>query len=197
MQSDDELSEGEEEMLVYVEFEGFTGSDMFNKEDLQLDMIGIDTEHPIMEINGRYYEGTYEDAIGTYMFFEKDDNPKVDDEVFDKVPSLKYFAKTKKLLKMQRVFTKPRVEILGDSEHDGCTPNTEMLLQAGVPPKYQEEAMQFWNKVRNDKLEELSMFLEKQKIREEKKSKGIASDSDEDNAACASQNETKLKPEEA
>jgi hypothetical protein len=53
MQSDDELSEGEEEMLVYVEFEGFTGSDMFNKEDLQLDMIGIDTEHPIMEINGR------------------------------------------------------------------------------------------------------------------------------------------------
>jgi hypothetical protein len=57
--------------------------------------------------------------------------------------------------------------------------------------------MQFWNKVRNDKLEELSMFLEKQKIREEKKSKGIASDSDEDNAACTSQNETKLKPEEA
>jgi len=31
--------------------------------------------------------------------------------------------------------------------------------------------MQFWNKVRNDKLEELSMFLEKQKIREEKNPK--------------------------
>lgn len=53
MQSDDELLEDEEEMLVYVEFEGLTGSDMFSHEDLQLDMIGIDTEHPIMEINGR------------------------------------------------------------------------------------------------------------------------------------------------
>jgi len=195
MQSDDEL-EDEDEMLVYVEFEGLTGSDMFSHEDLQLDMIGIDTEHPIMEINGRFYEGTYEDAMGTYMFFEKDDNPKVDDEVFDKVPSLKYFAKTRKLLKMQRVFTKPRIEILGDSEHDSIIPNTETLSQAGVPPKYQEEAMQFWSKIRNDRLEELSIFLEKQKIREEKKSKGIASDSesDEDNTLTA---ETKEKLKEA
>lgn len=55
MQSDDELSEDEEEMLVYVEFEGLTGSDTFNNKDLQLDMIGIDTEHPIMQINGRVY----------------------------------------------------------------------------------------------------------------------------------------------
>lgn len=87
----------------------------------------------------QFYEGTYEDAVGTYMFFEKDDNPKVDDEVFDKVPTLKYFTKTRKLLKMQRVFMKPRVEVLGDSEHDSCIPNIETLSQAGVPPKYQEE----------------------------------------------------------
>lgn len=53
MQSDDELLEDEEEMLVYVEFEGLTGSDTFSNQDLQLNMIGIDTEHPIMEINGR------------------------------------------------------------------------------------------------------------------------------------------------
>jgi len=53
MQSDDELSENEEEMLVYVEVDGLTGSDMFNDKDLQLDIIGIDSEHPIMEINGR------------------------------------------------------------------------------------------------------------------------------------------------
>lgn len=56
-------------------------------------------------------------------------------------------------------------------------------------------AMQFWNKVRDDKLEELSMFLEKQKIREEKKSKGIPADSesDEDNPLAA---KTKEKSEE-
>lgn len=57
-------------------------------------------------------------------------------------------------------------------------------------------AMQFWNKVRDDKLEELSMFLEKQKIREEKKSKGITADSesDEDNPLVT---KTKKKSEEA
>ena len=53
MESDGELSENEEEMLIYVEFEGLTGNEMFDNKDLQLDMIGIDTEHPIMEINGR------------------------------------------------------------------------------------------------------------------------------------------------
>lgn len=53
MQSDDKLPEDEEEMLVYVEFEGLVGSNVFNNEELQLDMIGIDTEHPIMQIDGR------------------------------------------------------------------------------------------------------------------------------------------------
>lgn len=59
MQSDDKLSEDEEEMLVYVEFEGLVGSNVFNNEELQLDMIGIDTEHPIMQIDGRvcFYVG--------------------------------------------------------------------------------------------------------------------------------------------
>ncbi|XP_011644332.1 general transcription factor 3C polypeptide 6 [Pogonomyrmex barbatus] len=180
MESDDELPEDEEEMLVYVEFEGLAGNDAFNNENLQLDMIGLDTEHPVMQINGRFYEGTYEDAMGTYMFFEKDDNPKVDDVVFDKVPSLKYFAKTRKLLKMQRVFTKPKVEVVGDSEHESCIPNTDTLSQAGVPPNYQKDAMKFWNKIRNDKLEELNTYLEKHKIREEKKSQDTPN-SDEDN----------------
>lgn len=53
MQSDDDLSESEEEMLVYVEFEDLVGSKTFSKEDLQLDMTAIDTEHPVMQINGR------------------------------------------------------------------------------------------------------------------------------------------------
>jgi len=53
MQSDDENNNDEEEMLVYVEFEGLIGSNIFNNQELKLDMIGIDTDHPIIEINGR------------------------------------------------------------------------------------------------------------------------------------------------
>jgi len=75
------------------------------------------------------------------MFFEKDNNPHVDDVVFDKIPTLKYFGKTRKILKMQRVFTKPRVEIFGNSEQNACMPNIETLSQAGIPPKHEEDGM--------------------------------------------------------
>jgi len=58
-------------------------------------------------------------------------------------------------------------------------------------------AMQFWNKIRDYKLEkEMITFLEKQKIRAEKKSKDIAlnSESDEDDSVV---HKTKEKAEEA
>lgn len=77
--------------------------------------------------------------MGTCMFFEKDNNPCVDDVIFDKIPTLKYFAKTRKILRMQRVFTKPKVEIFGNSEQSAREPDMETLAQAGVPPKYQED----------------------------------------------------------
>ena len=53
MEMDDEISEDEEEILVYVEFEGLVDGNVFSEKQLQLDMIGIDTEHPIMQINGK------------------------------------------------------------------------------------------------------------------------------------------------
>lgn len=127
------------------------------------------------------------------MFFEKDDDPPVDDVIFDKIPTLKYFTKTRKVLKMQRVFTKPRAEVFGNSEINSCIPNVDTLSQAGVPPKYQEEgmgvylfvyasklslilyiaALQFWNTLRDDKLAELHLCLEKQKITDEEMSKDM------------------------
>ncbi|XP_043254498.1 uncharacterized protein LOC122398564 [Colletes gigas] len=183
MGSDNELPEDEEEIFVYVEFEGPLDGNVFSQEQLQLDMIGIDTEHPIMQINGKFYEGTYEDVNGTYMFFTKNDTSVVDDPVFDVAPDLKYFAKSKKFLKMQRVFMKPRTEVLGDSEHCKCIPNLDTLKQAGVPHRYQTEALSFWKTMRNNRLKALNLYLEKQRIRQQKKSQGIMleSDSDEDN----------------
>ena len=91
--------------------------------------------------NLQFFEGTYEDAVGTYLFFDKDDNPQTEDPVFDKVPSLKYFGKTRKILKMQRAFLLPRYEVVGDSENSQCIPNIETIKEAGVPQRYQEEGM--------------------------------------------------------
>lgn len=117
------------------------------------------------------------------MFFEKDDQPVIYDPIFDQIPNLKYFGKTRKLLKMQRVFVKQRTEVLGDSEHDKCIPNLDTIKQAGVPPMYQSQALSFWKDIRDRRIDALHTYLEKQRIREEKKSQGIAvdSESDEDN----------------
>ncbi|XP_015174366.1 PREDICTED: uncharacterized protein LOC107065303 [Polistes dominula] len=183
MDSDTELQEDEEDILVYVEFEGFVNNNIFRNGELQLDIIGIDTDHPIMQIDGKFYEGTYEDAVGTYMFFDKDDQPVIHDPVFDQAPTLKYFGKTRKILKMQRVFVKQRVEVLGDSEHSKCIPNIDTIKEAGIPPMYQSEALSFWKDIRDKRIDALCAYLKKHKIREEMKSQGIAldSESDEDN----------------
>lgn len=141
------------------------------------------------------------------MFFTKNDKPMVDDLVFDTAPNFKYFAKTRKFLKMQRIFTKSRTEVLGDSENNECIPNPNTLKQAGIPFQYQEEgnknssnsiylilhifitiflvfiALLFWKTLRDNRLNALHSYLEKQRIRQEKKSQGIIleSESDEDN----------------
>lgn len=73
------------------------------------------------------------------MFFNKDNNATVDDPVFEVAPTLNYLTKSRKLLKMQRVFIAPRTEVLGNSIHNESLPNIETIIEAGVPPKYQEE----------------------------------------------------------
>ncbi|XP_015601728.1 uncharacterized protein LOC107270853 [Cephus cinctus] len=183
MDSDCEQSDDEEEFLVYVEFEGFVERNTFSDENLKLDIIGIDSDYPIIEVNGKFYEGTYEDAVGTYLFFKNDENPIVNDLIFDTVPTLKYFAKTRKLLRMQRVFTAARTDVLGDSTHAQCIPNINTIKEAGVPSKYHDNALSFWTEMRDDRLQALNAYLEKHRIREEKKLQGIQldSESDEDN----------------
>jgi hypothetical protein len=51
--SDSELEEDEEEILVYVEFDNCGTNDMFSNENLKLDMLGLDSDHPVMQVNGK------------------------------------------------------------------------------------------------------------------------------------------------
>lgn len=50
---DEELQEDEEELLVYVEFPNCNENNMFGNERLKIDIVGIDSETPIMQINGK------------------------------------------------------------------------------------------------------------------------------------------------
>lgn len=51
--SDSELEEDEEEILVYVEFDDCETNDVFCTENLNLDMLGLDSDHPVMQVNGK------------------------------------------------------------------------------------------------------------------------------------------------
>ncbi|KAG8034505.1 hypothetical protein G9C98_007581 [Cotesia typhae] len=178
---DDVCDETEEEdILVYVEFEGTSESTIFCNEKLQLDMIGLDMEHPIMQVNGKHYEGTYEDDVGTSLFFKKDPNAVIDDPVFDKANNIKYFGKVDKILKMKRIFVKPRVEVLGNSEHPSCMPNMKTIQDFGIPPDYQKNALKLWTEKRNERMNALDEYIEKQKQREEKRRQGIELNSESD-----------------
>ena len=50
---DEKLPEDEEEILVYVEFPDCVENNMFSNDRIKLDIIGIDTESPVMQINGK------------------------------------------------------------------------------------------------------------------------------------------------
>lgn len=62
LHDDKELPDDEEEILVYVEFDGSVASNTLSNEKLQLDMIGLDREHPIMQVNGKvnYFHPNFE-----------------------------------------------------------------------------------------------------------------------------------------
>ena len=62
-EEDDELPDDEQEILVYVEFDGSVAGNTFSNENLHLDMIGLDSEHPIMQVNGKVLH------LPTLLFF--------------------------------------------------------------------------------------------------------------------------------
>lgn len=73
------------------------------------------------------------------MFFDKNDNrEQVDDPFCENTASKKYYCKTRKILRMRRIFSTPRTEFLEDKDDPLCLPNPEPIKAAGVPVKYQE-----------------------------------------------------------
>lgn len=51
--SDSELEDDEEEVLVYVEFDDCETNDVFSNDNLKLDMLGLDSDYPVMQVNGK------------------------------------------------------------------------------------------------------------------------------------------------
>lgn len=80
---------------VVIEFEGNFDLDGVRGKDIQL--IGIDTDDPVLRIDSKFYKIDVKDSIGSRMIFEQKDNGK-----------LNYYAKTDKVLTARRVMIKPK-----------------------------------------------------------------------------------------
>ncbi|CAB3236967.1 unnamed protein product [Arctia plantaginis] len=101
-----EVSDAEEEILVYAEFEDSVNIEKYRA----VHVLGVDEQNPIIQMDDTFFTGKYENALGTYMFFEEDPEPKTDDPLFDKLPekNLKYVCKTRKYLNMEHAYITPK-----------------------------------------------------------------------------------------
>ncbi|CAH0722386.1 unnamed protein product, partial [Brenthis ino] len=96
----------EEEILVFVEFEDPINLDNYNN----IHVLGIDTNKPIFQLDDTFFTGTFENPLGTYMFFEEDPSPKCSDPLFDKLPekNLRFLYKTRKLINVEHAYITPK-----------------------------------------------------------------------------------------
>ncbi|XP_045761693.1 general transcription factor 3C polypeptide 6-like isoform X2 [Maniola jurtina] len=106
MYNTESISDDEEEILVYAEFEDSVKFDKYNS----IHVLGIDTKNPVIQLDDTFFTGTYENPLGTYMFFEGDPLPCSSDPLFDKLSekNLKYLCKTRKFINVQHAYVTPK-----------------------------------------------------------------------------------------
>lgn len=101
-------NEGDEEVeySVFLNFGSHFPFDDFLDDQTEMKIIGLDCDTPIAQINGRFYQGEYDLAVGTKLFFAQTDEPD-EDEWFGKKNQSEpweYVDKTNKVLNMKRIF---------------------------------------------------------------------------------------------
>uniref|UniRef100_A0A8D0TFL9 General transcription factor 3C polypeptide 6 n=1 Tax=Sus scrofa TaxID=9823 RepID=A0A8D0TFL9_PIG len=111
---DGDEDEEEAEQLVLVELSGIIDSDFLSKVEHKCKILGINTERPILQVDGYVFAGEYEDTLGTCVIFEENVE-HVDAEGNNKTV-LKYKCHTMKKLSMTRTLLTEKKE---GEEHKG------------------------------------------------------------------------------
>ncbi|OWR52125.1 hypothetical protein KGM_213106 [Danaus plexippus plexippus] len=142
-------SETEEEILVYAEFEDSVN---LNKYKF-VHVLGIDTKHPVFQLDDTFFTGTYENPLGTYMFFEEDPTIQSSDPLFDRLPAknLKYLCKTRKLINVEHAYVTPKEEDKGNEVVNDDTQNED--IQPAAFNSIQE-ALEIFKKEWENKIKE-------------------------------------------
>lgn len=108
LQEDDNINTDDEseEYYVYVDFGTHLPFDELVDAETNIKIIGLDTDTPLAQVNGRFYQGDYEYAMGTKMFFEEADEDERRHWFGEKHTGkmFRYAEKTNKVLTMKRIF---------------------------------------------------------------------------------------------
>ncbi|XP_046361621.2 general transcription factor 3C polypeptide 6-like [Haliotis rufescens] len=120
---EEEYGEWEEETLVVAELSGLIDSETLKKDNLKCEVLGIDTDRPVLQIENYVFSGEYEDSVGTAMIFQgiSADSSVPDSDLKD----LEYMCSTRKKLGMKRAFLQSKniaethtQNIQDEDEHD-------------------------------------------------------------------------------
>jgi hypothetical protein len=88
------MAEDESVEDFVVEFEG--NLDLDTVLDKKIQLIGIDTDKPVLKIDTKFYNLDIKDSLGTRLLFETKDD------------KLEFFTKTDKQISAHRVMIKPK-----------------------------------------------------------------------------------------
>ncbi|XP_030564268.1 uncharacterized protein LOC115765037 [Drosophila novamexicana] len=104
--SDSDSEYEETEYLVYADFKNHLAPHQLKHEDAAIRIIAIESDTPMAEINGNIFKGSYDMAMGTNVFFEKDTNSVFGDPLYEPVcrQQYKYVNKSDKVISFDRVY---------------------------------------------------------------------------------------------
>eukprot|EP01091_Cochliopodium_minus_P001486 TRINITY_DN11347_c0_g1_i1.p1 TRINITY_DN11347_c0_g1~~TRINITY_DN11347_c0_g1_i1.p1 ORF type:complete len:108 (+),score=20.95 TRINITY_DN11347_c0_g1_i1:43-366(+) len=91
---------GEENEMIHIEIEGLSIN--INPIFENYDIIGLETDSPILKLNNLTFIGSWELSLGTFMYFEKDKN---DDQ-------LKLMGQTRNRLVFKQIYIKKMEDLL-------------------------------------------------------------------------------------
>ncbi|XP_065226908.1 general transcription factor 3C polypeptide 6-like [Planococcus citri] len=118
----------EEEILVYVNVDD--ANDDFIAEDLQsFKVVGLDTDEPIIQVGDKFFGGSWDEVVGTAVFF-KPTTPQPKRCYFStEVPRpLEYIGKTQKSLKLKRAFVTSKNEEKSEVQNNADKDNNSEIV---------------------------------------------------------------------
>ncbi|XP_063433457.1 general transcription factor 3C polypeptide 6-like isoform X1 [Mytilus trossulus] len=134
----------EEEMTFIVELSGILDSDLLSKVKGNCQVLGIDTDKPLLQLEQYTFTGEYEDTLGTGLVFEERDKSEASqlketrqnilhhllgEDSINTAVDLEFSHAVNKKLIMKRAFLTPEDETDGEPSTSDTVENVDMTAE--------------------------------------------------------------------